>query len=136
MIRLRFNRRADRFRPLRVARKALVHLGVLCALATLSLGAFQCPAAGETDLGPLFDEFQLTLKTGTRSEAVGPLFYDEESGAQSGWALPPIFSSYRDADTESREWDFAYPIITYDRFGPEYRFQIIQLFSFSGGGLQ
>lgn len=31
------------------------------------------------------------------------------------------------------EIDVAYPILTYDRFGSEYRFQWFQLFSFSGG---
>ncbi|MFM2294039.1 MAG: hypothetical protein RLZZ350_452, partial [Verrucomicrobiota bacterium] len=29
--------------------------------------------------------------------------------------------------------DFLYPLLTYDRFGTEHRFQILQLFSFAGG---
>lgn len=90
----------------------------------------------EFSLGPLFEEFQLTLKAGVRTEAVGPFFYDEEAGAEGVWAVPPLLSSCHDPNTESSELDFLYPIITYDRFGPEYRFQIIQLFSFAGGGLQ
>lgn len=84
----------------------------------------------------MFEEFQLTLKKGARTEAVGPFFYDEEAEGQTTWALPPLMSSLHDTNTDSGEFDFLYPVITYDRFGPEYRFQILQLFAFAGGGLQ
>src|SRR6185436_7917160 len=36
-------------------------------------------------------------------------------------------------ETDFSEFDLLYPIITYDRYGPEYRFQIFQLFAFAGG---
>mgnify|MGYP003348605940 CR=1 FL=1 len=84
--------------------------------------------AAELDAGPLFDRIQLTLRTGVQSEAMGPFFYDQDSGAQRTWAIPPLLSSTRDNDTDSAEVDFLYPLVTYDRFGSEYRFQIIQLF--------
>lgn len=116
--------------------KALGHLGVGAACALLLFALAGDGRAAEIDAGPLFDEYQLTLKTGTRKEVVGPVFYDEDCGAQTTWGVPPLFSSYHDNDTDSQEWDFAYPLLTYDRFGLEYRFQIIQLFSFSGGGMQ
>ncbi len=92
--------------------------------------------AAEISDGPLFEEFSLTLRDGTRTEAAGPFFNTEESGAQDGWAVPPLLSSVHDRDTDSREFDLLYPIVTYDRFGPEYRWQFLQLLSFSGGGLQ
>jgi len=136
MIWSRSNRCLFGCRPASRARKTLVHLGFLWVVAFLSLGPILGAAGAEISIGPLFEEFQLTLKSGARAEAIGPFFYDEESGAQSSWAIPPLFSSTHDAETDSSEFDFAYPIVTYDRFGSEYRFQIIQLFSFSGGGLQ
>ena len=102
----------------------------------ISLAGLQSTAATEASFGPLFEDFHLTLKDGGRTEAVGPFFYEEQSGAQNSWALPPLLSFTHDAGTDSSEFDFAYPIISYDRFGAEYRFQLLQLFSFSGGGMQ
>lgn len=116
--------------------KLLVHVGVLCGLAGLLVGTIPEARAGEASFGLMFEEFQLTLKNGTRTEAVGPLFYDEEAEGQTTWAVPPLFSSYSDTNTDSSEFDVLYPLLTYDRFGPEYRFQILQLFAFAGGGLQ
>ena len=49
------------------------------------------------------------------------------------WAVPPLFSHDTDPAVESREDDVLYPILTYERYGKEYRWQFIQLFSFSGG---
>lgn len=86
--------------------------------------------------GPFYDEFPLTLRDGSRTEAAGPFFNTESNGAQDAWAIPPLTSSVHDSDTDSREFDLVYPIVTYDRFGPEYRLQFLQLLSFSGGGLQ
>jgi hypothetical protein len=83
--------------------------------------------------GPLFDQFSLTLDSGQRTEAVGPLFYSQQKDSESTWAFPPFFSHYVDPSVESREDDFIYPLLTYDRYGKEYRWQLIQLLSFSGG---
>lgn len=87
-------------------------------------------------MGPLYDEFPLTLASGQRTEAVGPLFILEEKESQRQFALPPLFSCTRDPDVESTEIDFLYPLLTYDRYGAEYRFQILQLFAFAGGQTQ
>ncbi len=50
--------------------------------------------------------------------------------------MPPFFSKTSDPATESAEFDFVYPLLTYDRFGREYRWQLLQLLSFSGGQTQ
>jgi len=50
--------------------------------------------------------------------------------------MPPIFSNTTDDATEAKEFDFLYPLLTYDRFGREYRWQLFQLLSFAGGGFQ
>ena len=84
--------------------------------------------------GPLFDEFPLTLDSGHRTEAAGPFFYNQENDSEKTWALPPFFSRDTDRAVESREDDFLYPLLTYEFYGREYRWQFIQLFAFAGGG--
>jgi hypothetical protein len=86
--------------------------------------------------GPIFSSFQLTLESGRRTEAVGPLFYSEEREETSQWAIPPLLSYTHDRGVDSTEVDVLYPILTYDRFGSQYRFQIGQLFNFAGGEMQ
>src|SRR4051794_29444712 len=86
--------------------------------------------------GFLYDNFELTLAPGRRTEAAGPFFYSEQKDTQHTWAIPPLFSRTQDPDTESEEYDFAYPVLTYDRYGQQYRWQFFQLFSFAGGPTQ
>ncbi|MGI8966047.1 MAG: hypothetical protein ACR2H1_08180 [Limisphaerales bacterium] len=86
--------------------------------------------------GPLYDDFSLTLSSGHRTEIAGPLYFFEQNDSQRQWAVPPLFSYTHDPDVEAEEFDFLYPLLTYDRFGSEYRFEILQLFSFAGGQTQ
>ena len=93
-------------------------------------------AAEGISAGPLYQEFRLTLAPGTRTEALGPFFQLEHQEETSQWAIPPFFCRVQNFGTDSAEFDVLYPLLTYDRFGAEYRFQILQLFSFSGGQTQ
>lgn len=86
--------------------------------------------------GPAFSEFRLTLEAGKRIEIGGPVFYREERGEISQWAFPPLMSMTHDSGIDSTEFDILYPILTYDRFGAEYRFQIFQMFNFAGGKVE
>lgn len=86
--------------------------------------------------GFLFDRSPLTLEAGTRTEAFGPFFYDREGELGHTWALPPLFSYVNWLNGHATEYDFAYPILTFDRYGDEYRWQLLQLFNFSGGQTQ
>lgn len=99
------------------------------ALAASAMGQTN----SEVDAGPLYARFPLTLTSGYRTEAAGPLYYSQESGAQEQWGLPPLFSHTRTPDVDWTEWEFLYPVVDYRRFGPEYRLQFIELLSFSGG---
>lgn len=83
-----------------------------------------------------YTNFSLTLSPSANRTAYGPFFYYEESEALSTWAIPPLLSHTEDESLDFDEWDFVYPVLTRDRFGNEHRFQIFQLFSFSGGGTQ
>ena len=124
-----------RFEFLNVCRIMSYEVNFVCRwLILLGLILSGIPAfAQNVSLGPLYEEFKLTLESGYQTEAVGPLFYDRHRETSRTWALPPLFSHTSDPTNDSVEIDFAYPLLTYDRFGREYRFQIGQLFSFSGG---
>jgi hypothetical protein len=83
--------------------------------------------------GLLYDQFPLTLDSGRRTEAVGPLFYDQQKDSEKIWAFPPLFSHTTDPTVEYREDDFLYPLLTYESYGQEYRWQFCELLSFAGG---
>jgi len=43
--------------------------------------------------GLFYDQFQLTLDSADdATEAVGPLFYNQQKDTERTWAIPPIFS--------------------------------------------
>ena len=83
--------------------------------------------------GPIFDQFALTLDSGQRTEAAGPFFYDQRKDSEKTWAVPPLLSFDADPATESWEFDLLYPLLTGESFGTEYRWQLAQWLSFSGG---
>ena len=105
----------------------LVLLLALCA-AGRTLAQLE-PLSG----GPLAHQFPLTLSAGNREEDAGPFFYLETTPDQDITAVPPFWSCTQYKGIDAKEVDVLYPIITYDRFGEEYRFQVFQLLSFSGG---
>ena len=83
--------------------------------------------------GPLLSRFPLTLDEGERTEAIGPLFYKQHRDSETTLGLPPLFSHVLDPETDAEEYDFLYPLLSYDRFGKEYRWHFFQLLSFAGG---
>jgi hypothetical protein len=110
-------------------------LRILCLALTLVVGG-SIFAADVFNAGLLWDEFPLTLDTGQRTEAIGPFYYDQQKDSEKTWAIPPLFSHSTDPDVESLENDFCYPLMTYEHFGKEYRWQLIQILSLSGGANQ
>jgi hypothetical protein len=103
------------------------------SLLLIALTPWRAAADLDLNAGFLFDEFPLTLSSGHRTEALGPFFYSETNDAQKTWAVPPLISRTTDPLTDFTEFDFVYPLLTYDRFGSEFRWQLFQLLSFSGG---
>ncbi len=105
----------------------------ICCLG-LAIGFPSAAFAGEGfHAGPSFDHFALMLDSGQRTEAAGPFFYDQLKDSEKTWAIPPLLSYDADSATESKEFDLLYPVLTYERYGMEYRWQLAQLLSFSGG---
>ncbi len=111
--------------------KPLRHL-TLCLCLGIGWGE-TCRSSEGLSLGPLHHQFKLTLDPGDRAETLGPVYYSERKESTRLWASPPLFSYTLDEATDFEEFDFLYPLLSYDRFGDEYRFHIFQVFSFSGG---
>jgi hypothetical protein len=109
---------------------------LVALIALFACGPARAGAADSLDAGPLFDEFQLTLAPGHRMEAAGPLFYEEQQESLHTWALPPLFSHAKDPEAGLDEYDFLYPVLTYDRYGGESRWQFFQLLSYASGRSQ
>jgi len=103
-------------------------------LATIWPAALR--AADGPHAGFLFDDFQLTLDSGHRTEVLGPLFYFQEKDTEKTWALPPLFSETREPAIERLEYDFGYPVVTYRRYGTEARWHLMQVISWATGANQ
>jgi len=86
--------------------------------------------------GPIFSEYRLTLEPGERTEAVGPLYYSQTTTNENQFGFPPLFTWGQNPELEVTEWSFAYPLVSYNRFGEEYRVHICQLMSWAGGKSQ
>src|SRR5687768_17632215 len=91
------------------------------------------PGSDWLNVGLIYDRVPLTLREGERTEVLGPLFSWEESGNGSLFTFSPLFSLYRDSSVQQTEAELGYPILSLDKFGKEYRFQILQVIAFSGG---
>lgn len=112
------------------------NLLVICGLG-LFLSAGQCLAEGDNPLwntGPLFDHFELTLTEGTRTESLLFLYSRQDRGnEEQTWALSPLMSGGRYPVVSGAEFDFLYPLFTYDRYGDEWRWQFFQIINSAGG---
>ena len=106
---------------------------VLAGSLALPWPCSAAPVEKEQQLGPLIQDFDLTLSPGHRTEMVGPLFYSETKETATLLAFPPLFSITRDPGMDSTEVDFAYPVITYRRYGTEHRWHFMEVLSYAGG---
>jgi hypothetical protein len=106
------------------------------SLAGLLFAAVVGHAAEPVSAGPLYERFSLTLGLGERTEALGPLWSDERLGTERTVSLAPLFARREAPEVEALSWDLFYPLMTYDRYGAEYRYQFLQWVSLSGGQSQ
>lgn len=86
--------------------------------------------------GLAYDRFDLTLESGTRTEIVGPLFFNQDREEDFIWGFPPIFVYATNKLVDAEEMDFLYPLWTYDRFGDQRRWQFLQIINHSSGDFQ
>ena len=83
--------------------------------------------------GPLYSNFRLTLDEGWREEAIGPLFYAQQTDSQLQIACPPLWCWTHTTNVDWKEFDFLYPLLTYRKFGVEHGWQFAQVISFGAG---
>jgi hypothetical protein len=83
------------------------------------------------DLGPLGTRSATVHEPGERHEALGPLLSGEVHGSQQWWALSPLVVDLEDPEIGRRHFDLLYPLLTYDRFETESRWQLLQLLNFA-----
>ena len=112
------------------------NLSFAFALLTASLNAADLPLLSPLGVDSSYTNISLTLAPSGDRRNYGPFYYSLYNEWGTTWAVPPLMSRSTDLVTDFDEWDFLYPIITFDQFGNEYRFQILQLFAFAGGGTQ
>ena len=66
---------------------------ICCVGLCLGLAGGVCRSQDDAlSLGPLYQEYRLTLEPGERTEALGPFFYVEPLEDSTLWAVPPVFS--------------------------------------------
>ncbi|MCS7091477.1 MAG: hypothetical protein RMN51_05450 [Verrucomicrobiota bacterium] len=85
------------------------------------------------DVGPLYADFALTLQEGRRIEALGPLFSWEQNAEGVAWAIHPLVSIQRSTNVHNVSVDVLYPLSTLHGSGTEWRWQGLQLLSWSQG---
>jgi len=118
------------------AMRSSIHKLFLIFCASIVAIFSTCAQSDWLNAGLIYDDFPLTLADGHRTELLGPIFNYEQKETQEHWAFPPLGSYTHDPVTEYSEFDLLYPILTYDQFGREYRWQLFQLLSFAGGSDQ
>lgn len=107
----------------------------LLLAAAVCFWAAQAEDTNGVHHGFLYDKHRLTLESGLEWEVLGPLYLRRDWESSQLVAFPPLFSWQRDRDpaVDAVEYDFLYPLLTYDRIGSEWRWQFFQLFSWAGG---
>ena len=87
----------------------------------------------ELSFGPFYNRSKLTLEAGTGTEIFGPLFDREAKDSERAWTFSPLFTFRSDSLADSAELSVVYPLMSYNRFGGEYRFHFLQVLSWAGG---
>ena len=91
--------------------------------------------AGDNNVaaGFLYDDFDLTLEPGHRTEVAGPFYYSEQKESEATVAFPPFFSAHKDTGVTHGELQVLYPLISYEYYADEWRLQFYQMVAFAGG---
>jgi hypothetical protein len=130
-------RRACRLIPA-AAFRAVFRLTIASVLFTFDSNTKTNAAAVFDDInaGPIFSHYTEPSGSGINEQALGPFFYYETSESQRTWAVPPLVSRNWDPVADFDRVDVGYPLLTYRRFGTEYRWQLLQWLNFNGGANQ
>lgn len=86
--------------------------------------------------GPFATEFPLVWEDGERGEALGTLLSWEVTEDVRKWSIAPLVAYEATPILEHSRVDVLYPLITWRRAGTETRWQLGQIFSFTGSAAQ
>jgi len=122
---------------MRALLQSLCRLACLLALAGAAV-AQTLPESEFADIaaGPIFDKFGLTLQTGTRTEALGPFYYHQETERATTWGIPPLFAITDSPYYDARDVAILPPLLSYHRYGTQSALMITPLLTFYGGDYQ
>ncbi|HLE24972.1 MAG TPA: hypothetical protein VI935_04900 [Thermodesulfobacteriota bacterium] len=76
-------------------------------------------------MGPLFDSDQDKTQKTQQVDALGPFITSKKSDTRFEYGFHPLFYLVEDTEKDSTEFDFLYPLATYDRRVNDRRFQFI-----------
>jgi hypothetical protein len=124
---------------MRVPTQLLCRLVCLLLLAGIALAS--AAATADEDFapiaaGPIFDKFGLTLQTGTRTEALGPFYYHQQTAHAKTWGVPPLFAITDSQSLDARDVAILPPLLSYHRYGTQSTLMITPLLTFYGGDYQ
>ncbi len=121
-----------------VRRQHLVLHAEIVAQFVAGLGLVLCPLAqafGGAETALLVCRSNGASPPNHNTELCGPAFSYVETVDTVWCAIHPVLSFCVDRGTDSAEFDFLYPLLTYRRHGDEYTVQMCQLIRASGGSV-
>ena len=77
--------------------------------------------------------FALSEANPATSGEEGELAIGSFSAAEDSFAIPILFSRKKGSRPDHGEWDVLYPLMSYDRYGREWRWNFVQIFRMAGG---
>ena len=89
------------------------------------IGEYPCSGEEGFSLGPLFDSDQDKTQKTQQVDALGPFITSKKSDTRFEYGFHPLFYLVEDTEKDSTEFDFLYPLATYDRRVNDRRFQFI-----------
>ena len=89
------------------------------------IGEYPCSGEEGFSLGPLFDSDQDKTQTTQQVDALGPFITSKKTETRFEYGFHPLFYLVEDTGNDSTEFDFLYPLATYDRRENDRRFQFI-----------
>jgi len=89
------------------------------------IGASNSDGEDELNLGPLLTIEKDGASGSSELNALGPFFTSRQFNQRREYGLRPLFYYMNDDEKDSSEFDFLYPISTYDRRDGDWRFQFL-----------
>ncbi len=107
------------------SRRSFFHGFLLSLFILVFIGEDSSLGERGFNLGPLLDIETNKTKETQEVEALGPFISSKKSDTRFEYGFHPLFYVVEDEEKDSTEFDFIYPLATYDRRGNDRRFQFL-----------